>query len=112
MHGHPFGRTVRTAVLLNVFTVLAACGAGGTASAQAVRDYISIVGSSTVYPFSIVVAEQFGRATEFKTPKVESTGTGGGFRFFCAGVGVEHPDITNASRRITRSEVSSARVTA
>jgi phosphate transport system substrate-binding protein len=105
MHGHPFGRTTRTAAFLNLVIVLAACGAGGEAPAQAVRDYISIVGSSTVYPFSIVVAERFGRATQFKTPKVESTGTGGGFRFFCAGVGVEHPDITNASRRITRSEV-------
>jgi phosphate transport system substrate-binding protein len=105
MHGHPFGRTTRTAALLNIVVVLAACGTGSETRAQAVRDYISIVGSSTVYPFSIVVAEQFGRATQFKTPKVESTGTGGGFRFFCAGVGVAHPDITNASRRITRSEV-------
>jgi phosphate transport system substrate-binding protein len=91
--------------LSNVAILLAACGASVDAPAQAVRDFISIVGSSTVYPFSIVVAEQFGRASQFKTPKVESTGTGGGFRFFCAGVGVEHPDITNASRRIARSEV-------
>jgi phosphate transport system substrate-binding protein len=105
MQVHPFGRSTRTAALSNVVILLAACGAGVETSAQAVRDYISIVGSSTVYPFAIVVAEQFGRATHFKTPKVESTGTGGGFRFFCAGVGVEHPDITNASRRITRSEV-------
>jgi phosphate transport system substrate-binding protein len=105
MLGHLFGRSTRAAVFSNVVIVLVACGAGVEAPAQAVRDYISIVGSSTVYPFSIVVAEQFGRATDFKTPKVESTGTGGGFRFFCAGVGVEHPDITNASRRITRSEV-------
>jgi phosphate transport system substrate-binding protein len=105
MHGHPFGRSSRAAALANIVILLAICGAGLEASAQAVRDYISIVGSSTVYPFSIVVAEQFGRASQFKTPKVESTGTGGGFRFFCAGVGVEHPDITNASRRITRSEV-------
>ncbi|MGE0371073.1 MAG: PstS family phosphate ABC transporter substrate-binding protein [Gammaproteobacteria bacterium] len=74
------------------------------ASAQAARDYISIVGSSTVYPFSTVVAEQYGKATKFKTPKIESTGTGGGFKLFCAGVGVEHPDITNASRAIKKSE--------
>ncbi len=73
--------------------------------AQAVRDYISIVGSSTVYPFATVVAEQFGRSTKFKTPKIESTGTGGGLKLFCNGVGVEHPDISNASRRITQSEV-------
>lgn len=74
--------------------------------AQAARDYISIVGSSTVYPFSTVVAEQFGRSTRFKTPKVESTGTGGGIKLFCAGVGVQHPDIVNASRRIKPAEVA------
>lgn len=69
------------------------------------RDYISIVGSSTVYPFSTVVAERFGRKTPYKTPKVESTGSGGGLKLFCQGVGVNHPDITNASRRIKKSEV-------
>jgi len=74
------------------------------ASAGASRDYISIVGSSTVYPFATVVAEQFGKTTNFKTPKIESTGSGGGLKLFCAGVGVEHPDITNASRRIKKSE--------
>ena len=63
------------------------------------RDQIRIVGSSTVYPFATVVAEEFGRSTEFKTPIIESTGTGGGLKLFCAGIGVEHPDITNASRR-------------
>jgi len=68
------------------------------------RDYISIVGSSTVYPFATVVAEQFGKTTKFKTPKIESTGSGGGLKLFCAGVGTEHPDITNASRRIKKSE--------
>ena len=52
------------------------------------RDHISIVGSSTVYPFSSTVAEQFGKTTKFKTPKVESTGSGGGFKLFCAGKGV------------------------
>jgi phosphate transport system substrate-binding protein len=72
---------------------------------QAARDYISIVGSSTVYPFATVVAEQFGRSTNFKTPKIESTGSGGGLKLFCAGIGVSHPDITNASRRIKASEV-------
>ena len=73
-------------------------------SAQA-RDQIRIVGSSTVYPFATVVAEEFGRSTDFKTPIIESTGTGGGLKLFCAGVGVEHPDITNASRAIKDSEV-------
>lgn len=76
----------------------------GMAHAAAARDYISIVGSSTVYPFSTVVAEQFGKTSQFKAPKVESTGTGGGFKLFCSGVGVQHPDISNASRRIKASE--------
>ena len=69
------------------------------------RNYISIVGSSTVYPFSTVVAEQFGKTTKFKTPKVESTGSGGGLKLFCSGIGVQYPDITNASRRIKKSEI-------
>lgn len=76
----------------------------GMAGAQATRDYISIVGSSTVYPFATVVAENFGKATKFKTPKIESTGSGGGFKLFCEGVGVQHPDITNASRAMKKSE--------
>jgi len=75
------------------------------ASAAAARDYISIVGSSTVYPFATVVAENFGKTSSFKTPKIESTGSGGGLKLFCSGVGVEYPDITNASRRIKSSEV-------
>ena len=78
---------------------------GGVAIAQSGRDYIAIVGSSTVYPFATVAAEQFGKTTRFKTPKIESTGSGGGLKLFCAGVGVQHPDITNASRRIKKSEV-------
>ena len=75
------------------------------AAAQSSRDYIYIVGSSTVYPFSTVVAERFGRATEFKTPKVESTGSGGGLKLFCDGIGVDYPDIVNSSRAIKASEV-------
>ena len=74
---------------------------GGVAEA---RDQIRIVGSSTVFPFSAAVAEQFGKTTTFKTPVVESTGSGGGMKLFCAGVGESHPDITNASRRIKASE--------
>ena len=66
---------------------------------------MSIVGSSTVYPFATVVAEQFGKSTRFRTPKIESTGSGGGLKLFCAGVGVNHPDIANSSRRIKKSEV-------
>ncbi|MBV1885580.1 MAG: substrate-binding domain-containing protein [Parvibaculaceae bacterium] len=68
------------------------------------RDQIQIVGSSTVFPFSTKVAEEFGRSTNFKTPVVESTGSGGGMKLFCSGVGMEHPDITNASRRIKGKE--------
>ena len=77
----------------------------GAAAAFAQRDQIRIVGSSTVYPFATKVAEQFGRSTQFKTPVIESTGSGGGLKLFCAGVGVEHPDIANASRAIKSSEV-------
>ena len=69
------------------------------------RDQIRIVGSSTVYPFATVVAEQFGRGGKFKTPIVESTGTGGGLKLFCAGAGMDTPDVANASRRIKASEV-------
>lgn len=73
-------------------------------SQAAGRDYIAIVGSSTVYPFATTVAEQFGKSTRFKTPKIESTGSGGGMKLFCAGNGIDTPDITNASRRIKKSE--------
>lgn len=68
------------------------------------RDTVSIVGSSTVYPFATIVAERFGRSTSFKTPKIESTGSGGGLKLFCKGVGAQTPDITNSSRRIKKSE--------
>jgi phosphate transport system substrate-binding protein len=88
--------------LISAAVALSLTGFAGMANA---RDYISIVGSSTVYPFATVVAEQFGKTTEYKTPKIESTGSGGGLKLFCAGVGVEHPDITNASRRIKSTEV-------
>lgn len=77
----------------------------GTA-AQA-RDQIRVVGSSTVYPFTTAVAEQFGKRTGTKTPVVESTGTGGGMKLFCAGVGDDFPDATNASRRIKLGEFES-----
>ncbi|SMF93500.1 phosphate ABC transporter substrate-binding protein, PhoT family [Methylomagnum ishizawai] len=76
----------------------------GADAAEAGRDYISIVGSSTVYPFATVVAEQFGKGGKFKTPKVEATGTGGGIKLFCGGVGVQYPDIANASRAMKKTE--------
>lgn len=80
-----------------------------SAQAQQARDQIRIVGSSTVFPFTTAVAEQFQRTSSFKAPIVESTGTGGGMRLFCAGVGVQHPDITNASRRMTKGEFESCK---
>jgi phosphate transport system substrate-binding protein len=76
-----------------------------TLANAAARDTIKIVGSSTVYPFATVVAERFGKKTKFNTPVIESTGSGGGLKLFCKGIGVEHPDITNASRRIKQSEI-------
>jgi phosphate transport system substrate-binding protein len=90
---------MRYTVALAAVAMLALAG-----QAQA-RDQIRIVGSSTVFPFSTAVAEQFGKAGKFKTPVVESTGTGGGFKLFCAGVGVDDPDISNASRKIKDSEI-------
>tara|TARA_R110000787_G_scaffold144793_3_gene258622 strand:+ start:521 stop:1561 length:1041 start_codon:yes stop_codon:yes gene_type:complete len=90
--------------LTRILALATAATVAAGASAQA-RDQIRIVGSSTVFPFSTTVAEQFGKTTGFKTPVVESTGSGGGLKLFCSGVGVEHPDITNSSRRIKKSEV-------
>ena len=107
----------KQSILASVMALgLMACGGGETSSDKAsadnvkapsasTRDQIKVVGSSTVYPFATTVAENFGRSTAFKTPIVESTGSGGGLKLFCSGVGVNHPDITNASRRIKSSEI-------
>ncbi|MBU3951538.1 MAG: PstS family phosphate ABC transporter substrate-binding protein [Proteobacteria bacterium] len=98
-------------VLIAVFalTLGVVFGLGtGIGFASSSRDYISIVGSSTVYPFATVVAEKFGKITAFKTPKIESTGSGGGHKLFGSGVGVQYPDITNSSRRIKKSELEKA----
>ena len=85
-------------------TAVAAFALIAVGTAAEARDQIRVVGSSTVFPFSTAVAEQYGKSTDFKTPVVESTGSGGGMKLFCSGVGVEHPDITKASRRIKESE--------
>ena len=77
---------------------------GSVHAATGNRDSITIVGSSTVYPFSAAVAEHVGKEGKFKTPKVESTGTGGGLKLFCGGLGPEYADIANASRAIKKSE--------
>ena len=87
--------------ILFVFCLLVATH---IAEAQQSRDTIAVVGSSTVYPFTTTVAEQFGRQGKFKTPKVESTGTGGGIKMFCNGVGPQFPDVVNASRPMKESE--------
>ena len=97
-HSRPISSLLTAAVLAVI--------SPGPAFAQAARDYISIVGSSTVYPFATVVAEQFGKTSQFKTPKVESTGSGGGIKLFCGGVGVQHPDIANSSRAIKPGELA------
>jgi phosphate transport system substrate-binding protein len=84
-------------------------GTGLSCATAGSRNYIAIVGSSTVYPFATVVAEQFGKTTRFRTPKIEATGSGGGMKLFCEGLGVQHPDITNSSRRIKKSEYDMCR---
>jgi len=91
-------------ILISSLAASIVCALSSTAQAQAARDSINIVGSSTVYPFTTTVAEQFGRGGKFKTPKVESTGTGGGIKLFCNGVGPQFPDIANASRRMNANE--------
>ena len=79
-------------IILSISAIIIAFSSSLTA-----RDYISIVGSSTVYPFATLVAEKMA-SEGMKAPVIESTGSGGGHKLFCAGVGVEHPDITNSSR--------------
>jgi len=93
-------------ILISSLAASIVCAMSTTAQAQAARDSITIVGSSTVYPFTTTVAEQFGRGGKFKTPKVESTGTGGGIKLFCNGVGPQFPDIANASRRVKSAELA------
>jgi len=95
-----FSKTIVIAALSTA--ALAACGGQQAAS----RDQIKAVGSSTVYPFAKAAAEEFSRAFagQYKSPIIESTGTGGGIKLFCAGVGTQHPDIANASRRMKASE--------
>ncbi len=75
----------------------------------AARDQIQIVGSSTVFPFTTAVAEKLGQGGQFKTPVVESTGTGGGMKLFCAGVGENTPDFTNASRAMKAKELETCK---
>lgn len=90
---------------MRLLKVLVAIGALTFSSSAYARDAVTAVGSSTVFPFSTVVAENFGKTTGFKAPVIESTGTGGGFKLFCSGIGVQYPDISNASRPIKKSEI-------
>ena len=92
---------LRTSLVALCAASLAACGGSGSAT----RDSVRAVGSSTVYPFAKLVAENFARSnTDFASPIIESTGTGGGIQLFCAGIGADTPDIANASRRMNASE--------
>jgi phosphate transport system substrate-binding protein len=93
-------------ISLTFRAVLCAAALVAGVPAALARDQIRIVGSSTVFPFSTEVAEAFGKQQGRKVPIVESTGTGGGFKLFCTGLGVQYPDISNASRRITASELA------
>ena len=89
--------------LLTVFAVI--LFSMGVANSALAREQISIVGSSTVFPFATTVAEKFGQQSDFKTPVIESTGSGGGLKMFCKGIGTRHPDIANASRAIKQREI-------
>ena len=92
---------------MRAFNVMIAMFVSLIATSAAVADRantISIVGSSTVYPFASKVAETFGESSGFTTPIIESTGSGGGMKLFCSGVGLDHPDVTNASRAMKSSE--------
>lgn len=83
------------------FALATGLGAGATQAAEQLR----VVGSSTVFPFASYVAEELGVTTDYATPVIESTGSGGGLQLFCAGTGANTPDVTNASRRIKPSEL-------
>ena len=90
--------------LLKISTAALVMSTAFFVSGASARDQLSIVGSSTVYPFSSAVAERFGQSTDFKTPVIESTGSGGGLKMFCKGIGTNTADITNASRAIKSKE--------
>ena len=96
------GETMTNKLLIALSAALIAFG---TSSAYAARDTVRIVGSSTVYPFTTIVAENFGKKTGAPTPIVESTGTGGGIKMFCEGVGEDMPDAVNASRPMKQTEI-------
>ena len=94
---------MKTKLVSAIAVVLFIMGVANSASA---RDQISIVGSSTVFPFATTVAEKFGQQSQFKTPVIESTGSGGGLKMFCRGIGTGTPDIANSSRAIKPKELA------
>lgn len=98
-------RAFKTISIIAVSTLaLAACGGSGGSGGGGARDFVRVVGSSTVYPFATAVSETAVKASGIKSPVIESTGTGAGMKLFCAGVGAAHPDVETASRRIKASE--------
>jgi phosphate transport system substrate-binding protein len=91
-------------------TLLCGCTDQADGGGMGSRDQITVVGSSTVFPFTTMVAEQFVEKTPgVKSPVIEATGTGGGMKLFCAGIGAAHPDIEDASRRMTASEYAACK---
>ena len=90
----------RICIVASTLAVAALCTAGPALA----RDQIKVVGSSTVFPYSQAIAEEFGKKSGKKAPVVESTGTGGGMKVFCQGVGEGNPDLTGASRAMKKSE--------
>lgn len=95
-------------IIIAAASALALSACGGSGSSSGSRDFVRAVGSSTVYPFATAVAEQFAKDGH-KSPVIESTGTGAGMKLFCAGVGAQHPDIEDASRRMKKSEYDDCR---
>jgi phosphate transport system substrate-binding protein len=98
-----------TAKFIALTAAAAVVGSLAAADVASARDQIRAVGSSTVFPFAIAVAEQFGKQPGNKTPVVESTGSSAGIKAFCEGVGEQHPDIANASRRIKQGEIDACK---
>jgi len=99
----------RSRVFKGVLASIGIAASVAHSGAAIARDQIQIVGSSTVYPFATIVAERFGNKGAFKTPVIESTGTGGGMKLFCQGVGSNNPDISNASRAMNHPNGITAR---
>ena len=97
-------RCMKSLQAIALTSLLVVVGSSIAVASDHGRDQIRIVGSSTVYPFASYVAEEFGATTDYKTPVIESTGSGGGMKLFCTGVGMNTPDITNASRQMKTRE--------